>query len=402
MTAGVTSTNPLVQAIVAGTAPLAARMAAARGKLPLPQADLIEALVALRDAEEQELATAATATLDSQEPDALLSVAGAADTSPSVLGYLAARPGLSRDIQEAVTLNKSTPDEAIALLAGITKEGALLELITVNQQRLIRAPAIIEAVIANPARTPEAERRARETHREFFEKERGAQQIAGELRAQGKTAAAEFIESAESLGVSGGLSLEDAWLIAEHIEVSDDDIDDSWLALERYEEILEESAEIRAANAERLIGEARKDGEISPERISLIHRVMMMTVKDRLKLAMKGDREARSVLIRDANKIVSSGVLHNPRITDHEVENIAAMRSVSDDVLRLIGSNRAWSRSYAIIHNLCRNPRTPIATAMGILPRIRTKDLQQMSQNRNVSDAVRRQAIRLNLTRAGK
>ena len=48
------------------------------------------------------------------------------------------------------------------------------------------------------ARTPEADRRASETKREFFEKERGAQQIANELRAQGKEAAAEFLEQAEA------------------------------------------------------------------------------------------------------------------------------------------------------------------------------------------------------------
>jgi hypothetical protein len=402
MSANVTSTNPLVRAIVAGTAPRAVQMAAARGMLPLPQADLLEALVALSLSGESELSQAANATLHSQETDALLTVARDSETAPTVLGYLAGSAQAAREVHEAVTLNKSTPDAAVALLASLTADGALLELITVNQQRLIRAPAIIEAVIGNPARTPEAERRAKETRREFFEKERGAQQIAGELRAQGKTAAAEFIESAESVGAEEGIALEDVWLIAEHIEVSDVDIDDSWLLLERIEEFFDESYEQRVANAERIIGEAsRESGEISPERISLIRRIMLMTVKDRVKLAMKGDREARSILIRDSNKVVATGVIHNPRITDHEVENIAAMRTVSDEVLRLIAMNRGWARSYPIIHNLARNPRTPIATAMTILTRIRAKDLKQISQNRNVSEAVRRQAMRLAQTRDG-
>lgn len=401
MSAGVTSTNPLVQAIVAGTAPQAARMMAARGLLPLAQADLLEALVALRASDDKEAAAAAAATLDLQEKEGLLVIAKDAATAPAVLGYLAARPQLEREIHEAVALNKSTPDEAVALLAGATPDGALLELITVNQQRLIRAPSIIEAVISNPARTPEAERRARETHREFFEKERGAQQIAGELRAQGRVAAAEFIESAESVGAEGGLALEDAWLIAQHIEVSDVDIDDSWLMLERMEEFFDESYEQRVANAERIIGETTREGEVTPERISLIRRIILMSVKDRIKLAMKGDREARGILIRDSNKVVATGVIHNPRITDNEVENISAMRTVSDEVLRLVALNRGWARSYSIIHNLARNPRTPIATAMTILPRIRTKDLQHISQSRNVSEAVRRQAYRLSQTRSG-
>jgi hypothetical protein len=391
-----------VQAIVAGTAPQAARMAAARGLLPLNQADLLEALVALRESDNAEIASAAQSTLAEQDTTAMLSVASSAEAAPSVLGYLATRPDLGREIHEAVTLNARTPDEAIALLASTTSDGALLELVVVNQQRLIRAPGIIEAVINNPARTPEAERRARETRREFFEKERGAQQVADELRARGQTAAAEFIETAEALSDTENFTVDDAWIIAEHIEVSDTEIDDSWLALERLEEIIDESYEQRLQNTERLISEAYKEAkEVMPERIALIRRVMMMTVKDRIKLGMKGDREARSILVRDSNRIVSLAVIHNPRITDQEVENISAMRTVSDEVLRVIALNRQWARSYPVILNLARNPRTPIPTAITILTRIHTKDLQHISQNRNVSEAVRRQAYRLTQTRTG-
>jgi hypothetical protein len=402
MSANVTSTNPVVQAIVAGTAPQGAKMAAARGLLPLDQADMLEALVALRESDDATIAHAAQETLASQEPETLMGIASSSDIAPSVLGYLAARPDIGRAVHEAVTLNARTPDEAIALLAGTTSDGALLELITVNQQRLIRAPSIIEAVINNPARTPEAERRVRETRREFFEKERGAQQIVEELRARGQTAAAEFLETAESVNGPEGLTIDDAWLIAQHIEVSDVEIDDSWLGLERLEELLEESYEQRLANAERIIADARNEGkDLKPERISLIRRVMMMTVKDRVKLGIKGDREARSILIRDSNRVVAAAVIHNPRITDKEIENIASMRTVSDEVLRIIAMNRAWARSYPIIFNLARNPRTPVPTAMNILPRIHTKDLQHIAQNRNVSEAVRRQAQRLAATRAG-
>ena len=400
MSANATSTNPVVQAIVAGTAPQGAKMAAARGLLPLDQADMLEALVALRESDDETIARAAQETLASQEPETLMGIAS--EVAPSVLGYFAARSDIGRQVHEAITLNARTPDEAIALLAGTTSDGALLELITVNQQRLIRAPSIIEAVINNPARTPEAERRVRETRREFFEKERGAQQIAEELRARGQTAAAEFMETAESVSGTEALTIDDAWLIAQHIEVSDVEIDDSWLALERLEELLEESHEQRLANAERIIADARNEGkELLPERISLIRRVMMMTVKDRVKLGLKGDREARAILIRDSNRVVAAAVIHNPRVTDQEIENIASMRTVSDEVLRIIAMNRAWARSYPISLNLARNPRTPVPTAMNILPRIHTKDLQHISQNRNVSEAVRRQAQRLAATRAG-
>jgi hypothetical protein len=395
-----TSSNPLVQSIVSGAAPPPARLAAARGLLPLPQADLLEALISLREDSDANVAQAAQSTLAAQATEDLLNVAKSPDTSPFILEYLAANHG-TRELQEAVATHANTPDTAIAVLAKQTSEGSLLELITVNQQRLIRAPEILDAVLQNPARTAEAERRVTETRREFFEKERGARQVAEELRAQGNNAAAEFFESAELAAGGAAFTADDAWLLAQHLEVSDADIDDSWLARDLIEEMLVETAEQIAANAKGVLNAINLEGEVAPERISLIRRIMFMTVKDRVKFALKGDREARGILVRDSNRVVATAVIHNPRISDKEVENIAAMRTVSEEVLRLISMNRAWVRLYPIIHNLARNPRTPLPTAINILPRIQAKDLKVLSENRNVSEGVRRQAYRLVQVRKG-
>ena len=379
-------------------------LAAASGLLPLPQTDLLEVLVFLSQSNDTEIATAAGATLGEQNDDELLLLSRLDTTAPSVLAYLVSRANGTRELYESAIQNRSTPDEALTRFAGSTSDGSLLEMIALNQERLVRYPKLIEAILANPARSSEAERRTRETKKEFFEKERGARQIAEELRARGKVAAAEFFETADLATDDGGeLSVEDAWLIAEHIEVTDDDIDDSWLPAERYEELLGETPEERAAAVQRIVESERiETGAISNERVSMIRRLMLMNTRDRMKLAMKGDREARTILVRDSNRVVSTGVVNNPRITEQEVENIAAMRTISDDVLRLIAMNRAWARAYPIIHNLARNPKTPIPTVMNILPRIRTKDLKNLSQNRNVSEAVRRHALRLAGARTGE
>ena len=403
MSLEITSSNPVVHAIITGTAPQPARLAAARGMLPLPQNDLLEILVALSTNSDAEIADAAKETLEAESADELLVAAKADETAPAVLTYLATHGVAKREIHEAVVLNSNTPDHALASLASLTADGSLLELIALNQQRLVRSPDLIEAILGNSARTTEAERKARETRREFFEKERGARQIADELRARGNNAAAEFFETAELTTPDGALSIEDAWIIAEHIEVADADIDDSWLPAEKYDELVRETAEEISANVQRVLENERLEvgTELSTERVALIRRIMFMTTRDRMKLAIKGDREARSILIRDSNKVVSSAVINNPRITDQEVENISSMRTVADEVLRLISMNRTWARQYSIIHNLARNPRTPIPTVINILPRIRTKDLQHLSQNRNVSEAVRKQAYRLAGVRAG-
>jgi hypothetical protein len=394
----IVSTNPVVKAVIDGSAPRPAQIAASKGILPLPQADLLEILASLASGADDELRTNALASLRSQDHTSLEQTLVSDGIAPSVLSFYAGEFDLPATVHEAILSNPITPAASIAKFARSAPNGALLELIAANQQLLIRNPSIIDAIIANPNRTVEAERKATEIKREFFEKERGAEQIANELRARGQEAAAEFFETSES-----DLSADDAMFLAAHIEVSDSETDDSWLALEWIEELYEESDAERQANAAKILGELKIEGQdVGAERLSMLNRIIKMTVKDRVRLAMKGDREARNILIRDANRLVSTAVVQNPRITEQEVESIAAMRSLSEDILRSIASNRQWSRSYPVMHNLARNPRTPMANVMTILTRLQLRDLAALSKNRNVSDAVRRQALRLHSARTGK
>jgi hypothetical protein len=393
----ISSINPVVKAVLEGTAPRPAQLAASRGILPLPQTDLLEILVGMFNGPDAELKENARQTLTAQNVDSLHETIRSEELAPRVLGYFADREDLPVAIQETILTNTRTPPDAVARFAAKTQKGELLELISFNQQLLIQNPAIIEAIIGNASRTPEAERRATEIKREFFEKERGAQQIASELRAQGNEAAAEFLEQSDS-----DLSEEDAIFLAQLIEVPDHETDDSWLGLEYIEEVYEETEEQRNAALTKILGEMQsEDEELTGDRISMINRIMKMGVKDRVKLGMKGDREARNILIRDPNRLVSSAVVNNPRITEQEVGAIASMRSLSEDILRQIASNRQWSRSYDIGHSLAKNPRTPLANVMTIMSRLQLRDLVALTKNRNVSDAVRRQALRLYSARTG-
>lgn len=395
----IVSSNPVVRAVIGGTAPPNAVLAASRGILPLPQIDLLEMLVHLAQNGAPEIAANAHASIENQDKEAILTILDSTETAPSILGYFAESENTTFEFQQAILSNSKTPDTAISKLARQTKSGELLELISLNQQRLIRVPSIIDAIIGNPFRTAEAERRATETKREFFEKERGAQQIADELRARGKEAAAELFAQAETTDIA----IEDAILLAEHIEVPDAEIDDSWLSLEFIEEFYEETPEEREAIVNKILGDIKlEDNEVTAERVSMVSRILKMTMKDRVKMAQKGDREARTILIRDPNRIVSQAVINNPRITEQEVEKIAAMRVVPEDVLRQIAINRQWARNYPIMHNLARNPRTPLGNVVSILTRLQLKDLDAISKNRNVSEAVRKQAFRLVSARKGR
>jgi hypothetical protein len=129
--------------------------------------------------------------------------------------------------------------------------------------------------------------------------------------------------------------------------------------------------------------------EEEEDRQSLMQKLSRMSFPDRLKAASKGSREMRAILIRDPNKMIAAAVMSSPKLTDAEVEGIARMASVSEDVLRIIGANRAWMKKYKIFAALTRNPKTPVALSMNIIARLNPKDMATLAVDRNVPEAVR-------------
>jgi hypothetical protein len=131
------------------------------------------------------------------------------------------------------------------------------------------------------------------------------------------------------------------------------------------------------------------EGEAELVRASAVNRIAEMTVAQRMGLAMKGTREERAILIRDPNKIVGVAVLSSPKMTEQEVESIAKMTSISDELLRIIANTRAWVKNYGVLLALARNPKTPVAISMNLLSRLNDKDLRMLSSDRNVAEIVR-------------
>jgi hypothetical protein len=125
------------------------------------------------------------------------------------------------------------------------------------------------------------------------------------------------------------------------------------------------------------------------ERQSTLQKIAALTVAQRMALAMKGTREERSILIRDPNKIVGVAVLSSPKINEAEVESIAKMTTLSEELLRMIAFSRAWTKNYGVIHALVKNPKTPLAVSINFLSRLTEKDVRAISSNRNVADALR-------------
>ncbi len=127
----------------------------------------------------------------------------------------------------------------------------------------------------------------------------------------------------------------------------------------------------------------------APDQRGTVYRLSALTVAGRIKAAIQGSREERTILVRDPNRLVAAAVLSSPKLTESDVESFARMTSVSEDVLRAIGTHRAWTRNYTIVSSLTRNAKTPIPVSMALLTRLTERDVKLLSTDRNVPEPVR-------------
>jgi len=139
---------------------------------------------------------------------------------------------------------------------------------------------------------------------------------------------------------------------------------------------------------EPLIDAAVEEGE-DDDRTSGTQDLAAMTFPQRLKAAMKGTREQRAILIRDPNKMICASVLSSPKVSAPEVESFARMQNVSEDVLRIIASNRGWLKSYGVVVALVKNPKTPLSLSLNLMARLQDRDLTKLGVDRNVPEALR-------------
>jgi hypothetical protein len=131
------------------------------------------------------------------------------------------------------------------------------------------------------------------------------------------------------------------------------------------------------------------------KRLTAIQRTQGMSVLQKVKAALTGSQEERMILVRDSNKLVARAVMQSPKLSEHEVENYASMKDISEEALRVITLNRKFMRLYSIVRALANNPRTPIDVGLHLLSRVYDADLKRLALNRNVSDVIRHAAEKL-------
>jgi hypothetical protein len=320
--------------------PKSVRMAAARGFAPLSAAEMVQLLVKLTRDADAEISATAAATLANWPEDELLPEIQSEACSPEVLDQVASSSA-AETVQEAIILNPRTSSATVATLAK-SVAGRLLELILYNKVRILERPEILANAKLNPSFTAESQRLIQEIESEFF----------------------------------GSKSTEYA-----------------------VETTVEQAKEEAAVEDEALLSDlcSLEGLPVDPgaRESAIFEKLSKMTVPQKIRNAMFGTREVRSILIRDHNKEVARQVLRSPKMTDKEVEVIASMRNVSDDVLRDIGNSRELTRSYGVVQSLVRNPRTPVMISQRLLSRLQTRDLTGLIHDRGLPEAVRRNAQRV-------
>jgi hypothetical protein len=135
------------------------------------------------------------------------------------------------------------------------------------------------------------------------------------------------------------------------------------------------------------LGEGKRD--------STLQKIAKLDITGRIALAMRGNKEDRTILIRDSTKLVALAVLDSPKISDAEVEKIALQKNVLESVLRAIPMKRKFAKNYNIMRNIVYNPRSPLDTSLGLMKILLTRDLKNLSENKEVSETIRKMATRM-------
>jgi microcompartment protein CcmL/EutN len=145
-------------------------------------------------------------------------------------------------------------------------------------------------------------------------------------------------------------------------------------------------------DVEKEIPESEEDDE---EYFSKYKLAQVMGISEKIKMALSGDKEWRKILIKDANKLVSSGVIKNPRMSEPEVLTLLKSGVQNDEIMRLICANKEWVKNYQIRKALLENPKTPLANALRYLGTMNEKDVATYAKSRNISSVIATQAKRL-------
>ena len=335
-------------------APVPLRMMGAKGLVPaVAPLDLVTLLFLLTFDEDEQVRATAARTADGL-PDKIYGVALRSDGLRSeVIDWLAERLATKDAALELVLLNPATRDETVARLAPVVSQ-PLAEIVRQNELRLLRHDDIIRGLCRNPS------------------------------------ALASTVDGACEFCVRNGLTLLDVpQLVEAHRRIHG--VDPTAKPPEDTAQQLMQDYSAELAQEAQPVTQAETPAE-EQKKLNMTQRVLRMSVAEKIKLATLGNKEARTLLLRDSNKLVCMAAVTSPRITDGEVMTLANSRTLNAEVLRHIYSNREYLKIYAIKMSIVKNPKVPLPTALKYMYTLQEKDIKELARDRNVPQTIQSQA----------
>jgi hypothetical protein len=370
---------------------------AARGALAVPPAEMIEILVHLA-LHNKVFCDKARMTLAGWDEAACRTVVGDPQTSKEVLNYFAAGSNLRPALLPTLLENPSVSDSALSELAGsqfadvidiflqsprTQRSGAISGALRGNHNLSDKQAAVLKAKLAGPVEAAPAEDKQ--------DADGAVDQVVHAFIAEHATEIAaepqkpfQAVGGIEELPVSAAVTTVPALTQTQVPSVAVANPSSG--------------AAVAATPAKAHPGAAavRKTFLSAEEqRGSALQKISRLDVQGRIQLAIKGNKEERSLLIRDGTKLVALAVLESPKISDGEVEKFAGQKNVLEAVLRAIPMKRRFAKLYPVLRNLVFNPRTPIDLSLGIMKHIQINDLRNLSGNKEVPDTIRKLALKM-------
>jgi len=411
----------MIDLIRASALPSNLMMAASKGALAVPPMEMLEILVHLAN-HNKIFGQQAKFTLAGWDENVSRAAAGDPATPREILDYMISPHNLRPALLPALLANPAVGENQLLTVAAaaardvgeimlasarVVKSEKIMEALRANPRLLkVEPAAAVEATLPSP--TPEPPPVADAPPDAPAERQVLQMTVPEPASAENLLAIPPEVHIANDVLEEGLLSY-----LSEHAqEIASDENKEFQPIGGFYDELVPDLEEVlpQAAQSASTTGAAvRKSpavrkpaSSMEQERGSALQKISKLDIKGRIQLAMKGTKEERSLLVRDGTKVVALAVLESPKISDGEVEKIASQKNVLEAVLRQIPIKRRFAKNYAIVRNLVFNPRTPLDLSLSLIKNLLITDLKNLSGNKEVSDTVRKLALRMLKTKTEK
>lgn len=393
---------------------------AARGALQVPPAENIEILVYLARYNKV-FGDLARMTLAGWDDKATLAVVADPQTTQEVLNYFISPDNLRPKLLPKLLENPSVRDEQLVRLAS-SALGDTLD-IMLKSERVRSLPDVVEALKSNPYLRKEvlAELEAQEGRTAENALHASSTDVAKDVEsAAGDPPSAPVVpteteiwgraETEESFEPTFGAQDESVFsYFKEHADDIAAEGEKPFQAIGGMVDLLSTESTAEASGPPAATASAAASAPSAPaqphhaphvpggppKRENTLQKINALDVKGRIQLALKGNKEERSILIRDGTKVVALAVLEAPKLSDGEVEKFATQKNVLEAVLRQIPLKRRFMKNYIVVRNLVANPRTPLDLSLGLMKNLLTQDLKNLSSNKEVSETIRKLAMKM-------